>query len=143
MRVLTLAMLALLGCAVSVPAAADDGRTVIRLPAETRSGFLDEMRGHMDALDDVISALAAKEFARASHVARTELGIGSGKGFGRFMPPEFREMGMAMHRSALDFADAAAATPPVPAAQDWARAMMALQSVSTACRACHSAFRIE
>jgi hypothetical protein len=75
----------------------------------------------MDSLDDVVAALAAADFARAAKAARMELAIGGGKGFGRFMPVEFREMGMAMHRAAADFADVAASVPAEPSGADWNR----------------------
>ena len=125
------------------PAAAEDPRAPIKLPPDVRAAFMEEMRHHMDSLDDVIAALAAADFAAAAKAARTELAIGGGKGFGRFMPVEFREMGMAMHRAAADFADVAASVPAEPSGADWKRTMGALEDISAQCRACHSAFRVE
>jgi len=121
----------------------DDGRVAITLPSEVHAGFLEEMRGHMDLLDDVISAVAAVDFPRAATIARSTLGIGSGKGYGRYMPTEFRVMGIAMHRAALDFADVAASMPAEPGSKDWARAAAALAKLSTNCRGCHAAFRVQ
>lgn len=125
------------------PAVAEDARTPTKMPPDVRAAFMEEMRHHMDSLDDVIATLAAADFARAAKAARTELAIGGGKGFGRFMPVEFREMGMAMHRAAADFADVAASVPAEPSSADWKTAMGALEDISAQCRACHSAFRIE
>ncbi len=127
---------------VSSPAWAEDAREPLTLPGDVRAGFLEEMRGHMESLDDVISAVAAGDFAGASQLARDELGVGSGKGYGRFMPVQFRQMGMAMHRSALDFADVAAAARP-DSAEDWRRVATALANVSTNCRGCHATFRVQ
>ncbi len=59
------------------------------------------------------------------------------------MPVEFREMGMAMHRAAANFADVATAVPAEPSGADWRRAVGALEDISAQCRACHSAFRVE
>jgi cytochrome c556 len=128
---------------MATAAAAEDPRTPVKLPPDVRSAFMEEMRHHMDSLDDVIAALAAADFAAAAKAARTELAIGGGKGFGRFMPVEFREMGVAMHRAAADFADVAASVPAEPSGADWKKTMGALEDVSAQCRACHSAFRIE
>ncbi|MEW5727621.1 MAG: hypothetical protein AB1918_07325 [Pseudomonadota bacterium] len=139
-RFLALAAL-LLGFAA--PALAEDVRTPIKLAPEIRAQLREEMRGHMEALDDIIAALAARDFPRASAGARASLGVGGGKGLGRFMPVEFRQMGMEMHRSALDFADAAGAVAGEPAAADWQKAMSALATLSATCRGCHGAFRIE
>lgn len=128
---------------LAFPALGQDARTPIKLDPGVRAQLREEMRGHMEALDDIIAALAAGDFPRSAAGARASLGVGSGKGLGRFMPAEFRQMGMAMHRSALDFADAAAAVTGEPAAADWQKATTALATLSATCRGCHGAFRIE
>ena len=125
------------------PAAAEDPRAPVKLPPDVRAAFMEEMRHHMDSLDDVIAALAAADFAAAAKGARTELAIGGGKGLGRFMPVEFREMGLGMHRAAADFAEVADAVPAQASAADWKKTMEALQMISAQCRGCHSAFRVE
>ena len=124
-------------------AAADDPRTAITLPAEMREGFLEHMRDHMDSLDDVMTELAAADFTGAAMAAREQLVAGSGAGFGRYLPLEFREMGLGMHKAAAEFADVVEAVPSEPTAADWQQAMVALQVISAQCRACHSAFRIK
>jgi cytochrome c556 len=68
---------------------------------------------------------------------------GSGAGFGRYLPLEFREMGLGMHRAAAEFADVADAVPAKPTTADWKNAMAALQAISAQCRACHATFRVE
>lgn len=128
---------------MAATAAADDPRTPISLPADLRPAFLEHMRHHMDALDDVMAQLAAADFKAAAKVAREDLVPGSGAGFGRYLPIEFREMGLAMHRAAAEFADVADAASARPTAEDWKKTVAALGAVSAACRACHSAFRVE
>lgn len=128
---------------LAMPAAAEDPRVPIKLPPDVRAAFMEEMRHHMDSLDDIIAALAAADFGAAAKAARTELAIGGGKGFGRFMPIEFREMGMAMHRAAADFADVAASAPAEASGAYWKKAVGALEDISAQCRGCHSAFRVE
>ena len=124
-------------------AAGADPRTKVAMPADLRGDFLEHMRHHMDALDDVIANLAAADFQGAAAVARAELVPGSGQGFGRYLPLEFREMGLGMHRAAADFAAIAQAVPPQAAAGDWQKAITALQAISTHCRACHATYRVE
>lgn len=124
-------------------AAAEDTRTAIKLPAEMREDFLEHMRNHMDSLDDVMSQLAGADFKGAAKVAREQLVPGSDKGFGRYLPIEFREMGLGMHRAAVDFAEAVENVPAEPTASDWKKAMASLQAISAQCRACHSTFRME
>lgn len=123
--------------------AVGDERTPVQLPTELRAEFLAEMRKHMDSLDDLISAMASAEFRQAAKVARDELVPGSGKGFGRFLPLEFREIGLGMHRAAAEFAAVAEAVPSPPSEADWRKVMTALSAISSHCRACHDAFRIE
>jgi cytochrome c556 len=125
------------------PMAAEDPRTSITLPADMRGAFLEHMRHHMDSLDDVMAQLAAADFKGAAKVAREELVSGSGAGFGRYLPIEFREMGLGMHRTAAEFANVADAVPAQPTANDWKKTVAALQAISGQCRACHSAFRVE
>lgn len=127
----------------ALAAAEADPRTAIALPADLRPAFLAHMRHHMDALDDIIARLAAADFKGAAGVARTELEPGSGAGFGRYLPIEFREMGLGMHRAAAEFATVAEAVPAQPAAADWQKAIAALQTLSAHCRGCHGAFRVE
>ncbi|MEW5729621.1 MAG: hypothetical protein AB1918_17455 [Pseudomonadota bacterium] len=50
----------------AAPALAQDARTPIRLDPEVRSQLREEMRGHMEALDDIIAALAAGDFPHAA-----------------------------------------------------------------------------
>jgi len=129
--------------AATVAAAEDDPRTPIKLPPDMRGVFLEHMRDHMDALDDVMAEVADADFKAAAKVAREELVAGSGAGFGRYLPLEFREMGLGMHRAAAEFADVADAVPAEPTPADWKKAMEALQAISAQCRACHATFRVE
>jgi cytochrome c556 len=131
------------GGAGDVRAAEADPRTPIRLPADMRVAFLAEMRTHMDSLDDIIAAIAGADFKAAAKVARDELMPGSGKGFGRYLPIEFRELGLDMHRAAADFAAIADAAAAPPTDADWRKVLTALNAISQHCRACHDAFRVE
>ena len=124
-------------------AAAEDPRTEVSFPADMRDAFLEHMRDHMDSLDDVMSRLADGDFQGAAVVAREQLVRGSGKGFGRHLSIEFREMGLAMHQAAAAFAETVESAQTQPTAADWQEAMAALQGISAQCRNCHSSFRIE
>jgi cytochrome c556 len=140
--VISLAVMALAAPGQTLAAEADP-RTPIAMPADLRPAFLAHMRHHMDALDDIIARLAAADFKGAAGVARMELVPGSGEGFGRYLPLEFREMGLAMHRAAAEFAAVAEAVPARPAVADWQKSIAALQTISAQCRGCHGAYRVE
>ncbi|ACJ01048.1 hypothetical protein [Rhodospirillum centenum] len=137
------AAVVLVGMVAGGGVAAEDSRTVVKMPAEFRAEFMDEMRHHMDSFDDVLAQVAMGDFKAAAKVADEELVVGGGKGFGRYLPLEFREMGLAMHRSAAEFRDLAAAAPEKPTAADWQAVVSSLQVVSANCRACHASFRVE
>jgi len=143
--------IAALFCVVSAlvapasPSAAEteDPRTPVTLPDDMQAAFLQHMRDHMMSFDTVMAELAAGDFPGAAQAARDELVVGSGEGFGRYLPLDFREMGLAMHRAAADFADVAEAASDPPTAEDWRKAIEALQVVSSQCSSCHAVFRVK
>lgn len=50
---------------------------------------------------------------------------------------------MRGHMDSLDAADVADAMPANPGAGDWARVVSALANLSSHCRGCHAAFRVQ
>lgn len=122
--------------------AAEDARTKIELPPEIREMFLEHMRTHMIALDSVINLLAAGQPKEAGAYARKEMAIGHGLGIGRFMPPEFRELGFAFHRAADDFARITERLPAKPSAEGWVELMEGLGAITATCSGCHAAFAV-
>ncbi|CCQ72628.1 hypothetical protein [Magnetospira sp. QH-2] len=66
-----------LGAAMATPVQAEeDMRTVLTLKPEIREQFLKEMRGHMENLDDIISAIGEGDFKEAAMIADTRLDFG-------------------------------------------------------------------
>ncbi len=153
-----------------------DERTVVRVPAEIRTMFLEEMRTHLDNLNEITYAISAGDFKGAAYVADNKMGVGHsvrevlmgkgmpeheidafikklrkkhgegehpGQGMGRYMPPEFREMGRSFHEAAEEFATVAKAVGTNPGVQDYQRVFSALSEVVDLCSACHSAFTIK
>ena len=70
-------------------------------------------------------------------------GMGMGPGFGRFMPEDFRYMGASFHEATASFAETARSVTTPTSPEDYRAVFDALQGVTTSCRACHDAFRIE
>jgi hypothetical protein len=124
-------------------AAAEDNRIALDLPPDVKAMFLEHMRTHMTSLNDVIQLMAAGKIREAGSVARSEMAIGKGLGIGRFMPPEFREMGFDFHRSADDFARATADIAEPPDAAGWAKTAEGLAQITARCNACHATFRVK
>ncbi len=128
---------------LTVSAAAEDTRTAIDLPPDVKVQFLEHMRTHMISLNDVIQLMSNGKIREAGALARKEMAIGKGMGFGRFMPPEFREIGFEFHRSADDFAGVTADLPEPPDAAAWSKAMNGLAQITMRCNGCHAAFRVK
>jgi hypothetical protein len=138
----TLAAAALI-FAFGAAAHAEDNRIALDLPPDVKAQFLEHMRTHMTSLNDVIQLMSAGKIREAESVARNEMAIGKGLGIGRFMPPEFREMGFDFHRSADDFARATAETAEPMDAGGWAKAANGLAQITARCTACHATFRVK
>ena len=137
-------------------------RQMIDMPPETKQMFLSKMRGHMEALDQIIAALADNDLDDAAEIAETTMGVvgtGTGKkwecddsdgkdthkhdqskhekkGFGRLMPAEMKAMGMNLHTAADEFAD-------VARQGDRGEAYKALRQISASCVACHQSFGVK
>ncbi|ALK09259.1 hypothetical protein [Blastochloris viridis] len=136
-------VLGLMLALASLPAAAEDARTRLDLPPEIRELFLEEMRNHMAALDGVIQLLAAGQTKEAGALARKEMAIGRGKGIGRYMPIEFRELGLAYHRSAEEFARLTESIPAKPSAEQWVQVLGGIAAITANCAGCHGVFRAQ
>jgi len=53
-----------------------DDRQVIKIPAEIKTMFLEEMRTHLDNLNEITYAISAGDFDGASYVAKNKMGFG-------------------------------------------------------------------
>ncbi|WP_428991221.1 hypothetical protein [Methylocapsa aurea] len=135
---------------------APDTRVLLDFPDPMRNHMLSNMRGHLESLQEILAALAAGDGAKAGEIAEARLGLaspdaaacakgeaGAKEGMGammaKYMPPEMRQLGFAMHESASAFAVEAAKMPRGGEAKD---ALSALSKVTQNCAACHSAYRL-
>ncbi|RLA40375.1 MAG: cytochrome C [Gammaproteobacteria bacterium] len=120
-----------------------DSRQLVSMPDETRMIMRDEMLSHLSALNEIIGFLANNNLDAAANVAETKLGKSSmgkhratGKGPGRFMPLEMRNIGWSMHESATKLSQAAKDG-------DLKGAYGALQRITSSCVACHYSYRTQ
>jgi hypothetical protein len=132
---------ALLSLALAAPALAQaDNREMVDMPAMMQEHMLANMRDHLAAVDEILAALNAEDFATAARVAEFRLGMSSLESHGaahmaQVMPVPMREMGTEMHRAASRLARTAEEG-------DALRAFRALRSVTQSCVTCHAAYRI-
>ena len=141
MRFVRMAAVACLLAGMGQVSAADaDPRERVELPEMMQQHMMANMRDHLAAIDEILSAMASGESERAAEIAESRLGMSSltshgADHMGRFMPQGMREAGMAMHRAATAFALKAQEGDLLPA-------YGALSAVTSACVGCHAGYRI-
>ena len=145
-------------------AMAADQRQPVSFPAEMRQHILANMRDHLQAMADILTALSTGDYAKAAEIADARLGLDSPAAAGckaggdaaknpqmslpmnmeqmmaQYMPEGMRNVGLAMHQSASIFAGEAAKAARAGEARP---ALEALARVSQQCVACHSAYRVQ
>jgi len=129
--------------AAQEPAVPADPRQLVTMPAISQAVLREEMIDNLGALHEIIGLLAQNKLKEAADVAEQRLGRSSmgkhaartrGQGPGRYMPEGMRNIGLAMHDAASEFAS-------VARSGDQAKAYAALQQVTANCVACHAAYR--
>ncbi len=163
------------GAMMTVAAQADE-RQVIVVPPEVKTMFLEEMRTHLDNLNEITLSVASGDFKNAAYIAEHKMGFGHsvrdvmmeqgkspeeieemlaklrekhaqgdmpGRGMGRYMPDEIRELGQEFHRAAGHFATIAKSVSNPPSNEDYQKVFTALSEVIDVCSACHSSYRVE
>lgn len=137
---------------------ATDSRIGVDMPPPMKAHMLTNMRGHQQAVADILAALAKSDGAGAAKIAETRLGMGSpgsaackpdakSGGLGEMpmmmashMPEVMQGLGMAMHAQATKFAEEAA---KLKQGGDPRPALAELSQVVQACNACHAAYRLQ
>lgn len=143
--------------------AGNDSRQLVDFPPDMRQHTLANMRDHLEALSEILGAMSAAQYAKASQIAKARLGMDSPSAAGckaeavtgapqlskpanmdhqmaEFMPEAMRSIGLSMHQAASDFATEAAKAGktgnPKPA-------LTALSKVTQQCSACHASYRVQ
>lgn len=124
-------------------AAAEDLRAFAPLPPEARETLRQEMLDNLLAVNEILALVAANQIKEAGQVAEAKLGRSA---MGRHahlpfearpgpqMPPAMHDLGRSGHFAASEFATAASSG-------DRDRAIALLPSLTSACVACHAAYR--
>jgi cytochrome c556 len=124
-----------------------DARQLVKLPEPMQEHMLGNMRDHLASLNEIIGDVGDGKFDEAAKVAERRLGMSSltahdAAHMAPFFPKPMQDMGTSMHRAASRLVivlQDASITPNVQAMQDVDRA---LHEITTACTACHAAYRI-
>ena len=96
------------------------------------------MREHLEAIHDIVSALAEGNFSKAEHIAMTQLGFAKHRQAMRSQQPEafppiYHDLAIAHHKAAEELAHA------MPS-HDLKEILPHLEQTLLACVACHQAF---
>ncbi len=140
----------------------EDNRQLVAFPPPMREHTLANMRDHMQALSDILTAMATAQYGEASRIADARLGMGSPAAEGcksdgagaaqmsmpasmehqmsEIMPEGMRTIGLEMHQAASAFATEAAKASKTGEAKS---ALVALSRVTRQCSACHTAYRVQ
>lgn len=118
---------------------APDTRTALGLSPAAREGLLQTMREHLEAIQAIVSALAAGDYDGAATIAREELGFAKHhqamqREQNAAFPPRYQELAMAHHRAADDLAD-------VIAGRDMPAILQSLERTIAPCTACHQEYK--
>jgi cytochrome c556 len=132
--------LALLLSAFTASAADNDPRQLVHFPEMMQHHMLASMRNHLETLNAIMADLAANKMDAAADIAENQLGMSSlpkheASHLAKFMPKGMRMAGTNMHKAASLFALKAQEG-------DLLAAYKSLSKVTSACVACHSAYRI-
>lgn len=135
--------------AVLLTAGAADAeeRQLVELPPPMQEHMLGNMRDHLLALEEVLSALAKGDVVAAGEIAEQRIGMSSlelhGAGhMAPYMPQPMRDIGTSLHRAASRFAIAAQDADIEQSYAAQQRVFGALGDITASCNACHAAYRI-
>ena len=125
----------------TIPGSTNDARIFVEMPEQTRGFMKQDMLDHLVAMNDIIALLDSGDLNALAEVAETRIGRSSmgkyratGKGPGRYMPLEMRNIGWSMHDAASEMAELAKKG-------DKAGVIKALHKLTTACVVCHNSYR--
>jgi hypothetical protein len=120
-----------------------DARTVVRMTPAQQDALRGAMRKHLEAVQELIGAIAEKDWERVSAVANSQ-GPGQGRhteanggDFRSVLPPSWFAFARPMHFSMLDIAKEAEGQKRVEVM------LGQLAQATGQCNACHITFRID
>lgn len=140
----------------------DDSRQLVNFPPEMRQHTLTNMRDHLLALSEILTAMSGAKYTQAAQIANQRLGLESPSAAGcrsesvatapqmsqpmnmdhrmaEFMPEGMRNIGLEMHQSASAFAVEATKAAKTGDAKP---ALAALSKVTQQCTSCHSTYKV-
>lgn len=136
----TLLLASILLLPTMLSAMESDQREMVEMPSMMQEHMLGNMRDHLVALHEILTALSQDDLDQAASVAEQRLGMSSLDNHGashmaHFMPEGMAKTGTSMHRAASQFARIAEEGDRVAAYDQ-------LNQITATCIACHAGYRI-
>lgn len=124
----------------SISIAEDDARELVQFPEMMQQHMMANMRDHLKSINEILSSLGSGDLDTAAQIAEQRLGMSSlgshnASHMAKFMPEGMRQAGTSMHKAASRFALKAEEGELLPAYK-------LLSEITSACVACHAAYRI-
>ena len=125
----------------------EDSRQLIKLPKDIDKKMMVNMRDHFVALDEMIGAIEAGDYEKAEDIAEFRLGwsslvrLGDQKVADHWATP-MQKMADEMYRSASNFVIVVQNASVEESKESYKKILRALRKVTSACRACHQAYRV-
>jgi hypothetical protein len=124
---------------------APDARQFVKFPAALVEHTLENMRDHLQALQEIQSHLGMGQADIAAKIAETRLGMSSlglhgAAEVSKFMPQGMQDAGTAMHRAASRFAITA---QDAAVTGDLKPALAGLAEITAQCVGCHASYRLK
>jgi hypothetical protein len=124
----------------SISVAEDDSRELVQFPEMMQQHMMANMRDHLKSINEILSSLGSGDLDTAAQIAEQRLGMSSlgshnASHMAKFMPEGMRQAGTSMHKAASRFALKAEEGELLPAYK-------LLSEITSACVACHAAYRI-
>lgn len=154
-----------------MPGISGDQRQPVNFPPAMREHTLSNMRDHLQALSEILTAMSGAQYAKAARIAKLRLGLDSPSAEGcksesesakvngapmmskpanmehqmaEVMPEGMRNIGLAMHTAASAFAaEAEKAGKSAGKSGNALPALTALARVTEQCAACHAAYKLQ
>jgi hypothetical protein len=137
----------LLATGIRPMSAAEDTRTMVKLPPMMEQHMLANMRDHLVALNEMLGELSRGNVEAAGKIAESRLGMSSLELHGaahiaKFMPEGMAAAGTEMHHAASRFVIAAQNAEFNPGKEAQHKVYKALGDITSACIACHQGYRV-
>ena len=126
-------------------ASINDTRLAVRVPQIIRDRILIDMRGYLQGLQEIQMALSKQDYGRAADMAENHVGMSvlvlhRSHEVAKYVPKNFQELGIAMHRSASQLA---VAIDNTAVSGDIKPVLASFSEVMGACVACHATYRLQ